>query len=1753
MRKLGKYEVLGELGHGAMGVVYRARDPIINRLVALKTITTGVADDPALLQRFYREAQSAGGLQHPNIVTIYDMGEAGNLPYIAMELVEGENLEQVIAHRSALPLTLKLVYAMQACRAFDYAHKRGIVHRDIKPGNVMVSKDGTVKVVDFGIARVLETSKTQTGMLIGTFAYMSPEQYHGEHADERSDIWSFGVLFYELLSYQRPFTGSTPASLMHCICNEDPSPLSKFLPECPHELEVILSKILQKSPSERYQSMEDVLLELDPVCKTLQSQFVADLVGQSRLLVEEGQFAQARELLRQALQVESGNQQARGLLEKANAALKRILNRPRAQQYVEKGQALLEEGKIQQARVEAENALQLDSTFVPAQDLERAILKELDRARLLAEWLETAKQHLAEGMPDEAEVLLAKVLQAEPSHAQASNLQQQVIKEKAEREKRRRLLESLRQARDLWTHQNYGDSVKLLVDLDKEFPNEEEVVRLLETVREDQMEQQKQQSLLESRNLLAAGRHEECLALLAGLLKRFPRDEEIPRLLEDVRKDQTNQRRLQGLAEARSVLATGQYDACIFLLTSLGREFPDEQEIPKLLESAHQNQAEQRRQRGVTEARKLLADRRYEECTTLLTGLERQFPGDEEILNLQRAARDEQAEQHKQQRLEEARSLLAARRYKDCTALLATLEKQFPGDREVAKLRGAVREDQTKQRKLQSLADARNLLASKNYEQSLVLLASLQKEFPEEDEFRKLQESARKEQAEQRKREGLAQARTLLTARRYDESIAVLSKLQADFPSETGIAKLLETAGKEQADQRKREGLTQARTLLAARHYDESIAVLSKLQADFPGETEIGKLLATAREDLAEQQKQLKLAEARGLLAAQSFGEALTLLEGIAAAYPKDSAVLKLRTLVQREQEKHVRAERMQHELDALKKAMGEKKYPEVISRTKELLVEFPADANFLRLAEFATSQQANIEKELLFRKTLEETKALFDAGRFEEAIGVAQAGLKKFPANAELLSLYQRSEIQQRKLQVRQQIEQRIREIRVKINREKFSEAIDLAKETLVTLGPDTDLSQLLSSANVEFEARERKRVQEQTLQTIRTLMESGDLEGANRTIDEVLESKALESFDPRIQRLSEQIKDAKSAPAEEPATNPPAITPSLSKEYAFLQAAPLPSAPPLPEKTSPVDSLTAQVTASQPTLFSQPVVPMPPPEIVAMGSGSAPSAVFPPTASQPTTISPPVTASPVPEPAEIVPQPTVPAIIPGYQPAPATVTKPSRPISPPTVDRPEPRSFKKPATIGALTIGLILAVWAGVHFLSPGKPTNPVVSSVTTQPNSPPVSPTPSVDPVEAQQRGALDTSDKLIAAGDLKGALQTLQDAEKLNGPLTVQIRGKEATVRESMRSEDLARLQQQEAALLQQAKNKVGKSEFDSAKGDLRKIISSGDGGARAAEAQNMLDNVIPRRQKEEGLFRQATQSAQASDAESLQRAADLLGQVVALDGPRKTGAAELQRSLGERLSDLKKESTTRKIALLEAAARQSIQQGDFNGARQKIDQIRQDGGDPTTLSRQIDQAQARQTQLAQQQREFQQAVDTYNAVGSRDKPDLEKSRTAFQSIERESGPQADRAQQYVAEIDKKLEALNTPPPSPPPAIAKQVVPSSAAADEVAVRGVVQRFFQAWEQRSPDALRQAWPSIPQKLYDSYKSSWEILSAIAIHIVSENVTISPDGTTATVSVQSQDELTPKNGRKSMKKMTPWLFHLTKGNGTWLITDFR
>src|ERR1700730_12272428 len=268
-QQIGRYEILQEIGRGAMGVVFKGRDPLIGRAVAVKTITYGVAESTDLLERFYREARAAGGVQHPNIVTIYEMAESGGAPFIAMEYLEGESLDRLIARKPTLPLGTRVGYMAQACRALDFAHRRGIIHRDIKPANIMVTRDGIVKVVDFGIARIADTSKTQTGSLLGTLAYMSPEQVRGEHADARCDIWALGVVLYELLAYQRPFTGDNHAAVLLSILQNEPAPIRQVVPECPAALKSIVSRALRKDHMERYSTMAAFLKDLEKIAPSL--------------------------------------------------------------------------------------------------------------------------------------------------------------------------------------------------------------------------------------------------------------------------------------------------------------------------------------------------------------------------------------------------------------------------------------------------------------------------------------------------------------------------------------------------------------------------------------------------------------------------------------------------------------------------------------------------------------------------------------------------------------------------------------------------------------------------------------------------------------------------------------------------------------------------------------------------------------------------------------------------------------------------------------------------------------------------------------------------------------------------------------------------------------------------------------------------------------------------------------------------------------------------------------------------------------------------------------------------------------------------------------------------------------------------------------------------------------------------------------------------------------------------------------------
>jgi len=263
----GRYRVVRKLGSGGMADVYLAEDEELGRRVAIKILNDRHANDEQFVERFRREAKNAAGLSHPNIVSIYDRGEAEGTYYIAMEYLDGRSLKELVVARGPLPVADAITFTRQVLGALRFAHRKGVVHRDIKPHNVMADADGRLKVTDFGIARAGASQMTEAGSIIGTAQYLSPEQARGAAVDQRSDLYSVGVVLYELLTGTVPFTGETPVEIAMRHLSDTPQPPSIKRPEIPPDLDMVVLRALAKNPDDRFQTAEEMDAELERVAQ----------------------------------------------------------------------------------------------------------------------------------------------------------------------------------------------------------------------------------------------------------------------------------------------------------------------------------------------------------------------------------------------------------------------------------------------------------------------------------------------------------------------------------------------------------------------------------------------------------------------------------------------------------------------------------------------------------------------------------------------------------------------------------------------------------------------------------------------------------------------------------------------------------------------------------------------------------------------------------------------------------------------------------------------------------------------------------------------------------------------------------------------------------------------------------------------------------------------------------------------------------------------------------------------------------------------------------------------------------------------------------------------------------------------------------------------------------------------------------------------------------------------------------------------
>jgi serine/threonine-protein kinase len=272
--RLGRYRIVSELGRGAMGVVYKGEDAALERTVAIKTILMTFASEEhaGYLARFRQEARALGALNHPSIISVYDFGDEGDIAYMAMEFLEGRELREIIAESRPAP-SFAVDIAAQVAEGLAFAHARGIVHRDVKPGNIMVLEGRRAKIMDFGIARVRASDvKTQAGLMLGSPRYMSPEQILGQSADHRSDIFSLGVVLYQMVAGAPPFSGEDIPQLMYAVCNARPTPPSHLNPDVPEVLDLIVAKALEKTPESRYQDAAELATDLRRCAKALPRQ-----------------------------------------------------------------------------------------------------------------------------------------------------------------------------------------------------------------------------------------------------------------------------------------------------------------------------------------------------------------------------------------------------------------------------------------------------------------------------------------------------------------------------------------------------------------------------------------------------------------------------------------------------------------------------------------------------------------------------------------------------------------------------------------------------------------------------------------------------------------------------------------------------------------------------------------------------------------------------------------------------------------------------------------------------------------------------------------------------------------------------------------------------------------------------------------------------------------------------------------------------------------------------------------------------------------------------------------------------------------------------------------------------------------------------------------------------------------------------------------------------------------------------------------
>jgi hypothetical protein len=1872
-KKVGKYAVLDVVGRGGMGVVYKATDPGIGRLVAIKMMTVGYADDSELLKRFYREAQSAGKLQHPNIVTIYDLGDEDGNPYMVMEFLEGESLDSMIASRRVVSLEQKLHIAIQVCNALNYAHQHGVIHRDIKPANVMVIKDFTIKIVDFGIARVGTENVTRPGQLMGSIPYMSPEQIKDKsYVDSRTDIFSAGVLLYQLLTNELPFDGKDMGAILLKIIHDTQPPLKNYLPEYPPELDHIVTLALAKNPEERYATADRMAFDLMRVQDELKREMVHEYQQSVDKLVTAGQWNQAKEQILQLLRVDRQNPRANELLGQVEQQIQTQKRTEQARELRVQAEQAIRHDELTDALRYLDQAVKLDSS-TEILELRNSVAERLARAAQLASLLHRAESARDTGELEEAQKAVAEALVLDGENREAQALKVIIAREIAEHNKLKQVQGLLDEARKRIASRSFTGALEVLKRaelLSPTAPGVKELANLAITGHEQERrrkqlegfnleienalnrddfvlacsradeglqlfpedrgllklkrlaEKQRQASekrtyveaqIAASRQLMDSADPEQSLVPLEEALKKYPQEPALVSMLpvvkESLARRREEQRKADCLQRAKDAIRRKAYSEAIETLEATRKEIPSS-DLDDLLQFAQEEAANyatrQKIDAAADRAREFVSADDYQSAIDLLKAILREVADEELNIILEDARRRlQEFNRRVQEAVSTAQRLLRQDRFSEAVRFLEAQPEQCGRSPEFTAMLEQSRKDMVRVKSFSiTKENAREALSNDDFAGAGAILQKFREQFgdtPDTEVLQKEIEASRARAATVAMEKALPDVRMLLMVRSFDSAEGILDSLsqwsafaapavKQQYESLLAVARKAKAqcSAQERADKLYQERIsdqptvsidvspdtvdgsdqigptedmsrTQLQNILGkveqiGEHYQDNRKVQSAIQdfkrrltlrigtleeeheADVPApESEATQELETppgvpqsptptqlpveaaeavneSERETLRQQEAVRNAVQQGqdLLGRSQPFAAIQILQQAAAQYPGQSEIDALLDLAKfRAQEQQI--VEIERQADA---QSGQGRFEQALSTLEEGLKQFP-EAELLRKAlESASAAQKRSE-------LLAEAQRLRGSGELERALGLVQTGLQNFPYDDELEALQLQIQSDEAKRQRREAIANTSEKAKGHLRDGQTILAIEVLRRCATQFPDDDSVAKLLLAA----EAQLRKELELNSIRTrAETLMREGREEEAVILLEKSLpKSPGLEellattrsqlNIKRRDELLSQSVLLQRQARYREA---------QRLVQQAIRQCGSTPEADDLER------SLQAQIEAER----RQKAHDAERDNLLAIERQV-------PTAKQ----------SKLKKLAARVQQIA----------ASCAAEDDNAAIASRVRQRVEARlataAPAKPIPVRQIAVGgaAILAVVAGIAIV-------PRLLRVTTVPVE--IRTDPAGASVRVGEHSCLSPSCRL----ELKPG--QYQIAAQLKG---YQPAERNLTIDASTAAEPITLILQPLPSPPLSAGSKSTPT------GTL--VVHSGHPDALVS-----IDQVPSGRTDAQGVFRVQLEAKshqiqlekngyrtppeqQVDVARGASRDLTFVLDPLASESKSESKTkAKLEDQQSREAEDKKNAARAvhdQMLADLQTAARQDLSRGDFASARQKAEQIKVAGGSSSQLLTDIDQAQAQALKAAQYEDSYQKAVQQYRqAAANNDKAALEAARNSFQSIAQQGGSHAPEAQTYSRDIEKRFVAMNQPPPNTAPQPAPQAPPSASlnnpdkplrnSVDEsTAVRDVIGKYAQAFDDKNADALRQIWPGMGEK-YAEYKKSFDNAKAQHLDVTIQTVQISDDRQQATVATSVTTNYTPK-GSKVMKRSDQAQFDLVKQNGTWVIRNVR